>query len=354
MMRICDAPVSRQGWLYAYGEIGLMSQREFTRKKVQSLTLGEKLRQLREERRLRAIDLSHKICVKVSYITALEEGRYDQLPTKVYVKGFVRSYARYFGVPEDVLLHLFEREYNVFRNINHVDYEEEVSRMPRVPRFVVTPRTVAAFFGALVIAGIGVYLFYGVDNFVSSPWLVVDEPAAGAVIDGDTVTVAGRTRPNSQVRINGQAVLAGTDGSFREDIRLSVGTNTVIVESTNTFDKTTTQQVIVEARYAVAPSVEEVPQKHLTLKADADDVVIAVREGEREILTQTVRAGEAVQASYTQAVTITTSSAKNTLVSTDDEHFTPLGRADVPVRDMPFPPQDASDDDTAPVDKSSQ
>ncbi len=207
-----------------------MPQQEFTRKKVQSLTLGEKLRHLREERRLRAVDLSRKIFVKVAYINALEEGRYDQLPTKVYVKGFVRSYARYFGVPEDVLLHLFEREYSVFRNINAADHEEEVSRMPRRLRFVITPRTVVAFVGISALLGVGVYLFYGVDNFISSPWLVVDEPVMGAVIDGDMVTVVGRTRPNSQVRINGQAVLADMDGLFREDVRLAVGANTILIE----------------------------------------------------------------------------------------------------------------------------
>ena len=330
-----------------------MPQREFTRKKVQSLTLGEKLRQLREERRLRVVDLSRKITVKVAYITALQEGRYDQLPTKVYVKGFVRSYARYFGVPEDVLLHLFEREYNVFRNINHADYEEEVSRMPRVPRFVVTPRTIAAFFGVAVLVGIGVYLFYGVDNFVSSPWLVVDEPAAGATIDGDTVTVVGRTRPNSQVRINGQAVLAGTDGSFREDVRLSVGANTVIVESTNTFDKTTTQQVIVEARYTVAPPIEDTQHKQLTIKGQDRDITVTVREGDQELLAQTLRGDDVAHVAYKDAVTISTSNARQTLVSTDGESFTPLGGTNMPAENVIFPLPEKAEDADATVDKSS-
>ena len=54
-----------------------MADRNFVRKKVKSLTLGEKLQQLREDRRLRVQDLSKKINVKGSYIIALEKGDYE-------------------------------------------------------------------------------------------------------------------------------------------------------------------------------------------------------------------------------------------------------------------------------------
>ncbi len=331
-----------------------MSQKEFTRKKVQSLTLGEKLRQLREERHLRVIDLSRKIFVKAAYITALEEGRYEQLPTKVYVKGFVRSYARYFGVPEDVLLHLLEREYNVFRNINAVDHEEEVSRMPRVPRFVITPRTIVAFAGIAVLVGIGVYLFYGVDNFISSPWLIVDEPATGTVIDGDTVTIIGRTRPNSQLRINGQPILADMDGSFQESIRLSVGANTIIVESTNAFDKTTTQNILVEAHYTVTPSPEERPTTQLVITAQGTDVTVTVRDGDTMLFDGEIAADETARVEYGgDGVTVSTTNARRTLVGHDGGEAVPLGTKVAPAESVAFPFVKEEKQQTTSVDKVS-
>jgi cytoskeleton protein RodZ len=38
--------------------------------------------------------------VSIGYLRAIESNRFDRLPQAVYVKGFLRSYFRYLGVPE--------------------------------------------------------------------------------------------------------------------------------------------------------------------------------------------------------------------------------------------------------------
>lgn len=290
---------------------------------------------------MRVADLARAITVKASYIEALEAGQYDRLPTKVYVKGFVRSYARYFCVPEEILFHLFEREYSIFHNINHTDDEEEVSKMPRVPWLVVTPRTVAALVGIAALVGVVGYLLYGVDNFVSSPWLVVEEPMTGSTVTSDRVTVSGRTRPNAQVRINGQAVLADTNGAFREDVMLAAGTNTIVVESTNTFDKTTTQHIVVAAEYAIPAPPEE---HRVVLVARAAQVDVAVRDGDTVLLDRTLAAGETADVTYTSdTVLISSTNATQTFVGAREDAVAPLDATARRVTDVVFPTPARSD-----------
>ena len=314
-----------------------MTEKSFVRKKVKSLTLGEKLRQLREDRHLRVYDLSRKINVRDAYVDALEKGRYDLLPTKVYAKGFVRSYARYFGVSEDVLLGLFEREYSVFHNINTRDNEETVSKLPQVPRFVLTPRIIIVFFGFIALAAIGIYLYLGIDNFVSSPWLIVEEPVHNSVVHGNTVTVRGKTRSNSQVSINGQQVFVDMDGSFTDDVVLSVGTNAIRVNSVNKFNKETSQEIMVEAQYEVERQIVEEKKEKIFIQARDTTVTLVVRADGEEIFNGTIAADEVREFGANEKFFITTDEGKNTYYSTDGETYQPLAEKSGSVTEWEFP-----------------
>ena len=72
----------------------------FTTKKIESLTLGERLKKMRNDRRLGTNDVAKMIKVQVKYLQYLEDGEYAKLPADVYVKGFLRSLSIFFGVSE--------------------------------------------------------------------------------------------------------------------------------------------------------------------------------------------------------------------------------------------------------------
>jgi cytoskeleton protein RodZ len=44
-----------------------------------------------------------------AYLSALEEGRYDRLPSDAYIKGFLRVYAAYLKLPEDEIVLAYEK-----------------------------------------------------------------------------------------------------------------------------------------------------------------------------------------------------------------------------------------------------
>lgn len=70
-------------------------------------TLGGLFRQTRERQRLSLEQIASKTRIQQRHLQALEEEDFASLPAKVFVKGFVRSYARSLGLDEDKAIQLF-------------------------------------------------------------------------------------------------------------------------------------------------------------------------------------------------------------------------------------------------------
>jgi transcriptional regulator with XRE-family HTH domain len=70
--------------------------------------IGGILRDARERRGVTFEDIEESTKIKKRYLLALEMEAWDQMPGKVYAKGFLRTYARYLGVDEQSLSDLFE------------------------------------------------------------------------------------------------------------------------------------------------------------------------------------------------------------------------------------------------------
>ncbi len=64
-------------------------------------TVGEFFKQAREAKGLTLDEVGSKTRIHPSFLRAIEEGNFTKLPDQVFVKGFVRSYARSLGMDED-------------------------------------------------------------------------------------------------------------------------------------------------------------------------------------------------------------------------------------------------------------
>lgn len=58
------------------------------------LTVAEQLRRAREEQKLTIYQVAEITKIKTDHIRALEAGRYDTFAAPVYIRGFVRTYAK--------------------------------------------------------------------------------------------------------------------------------------------------------------------------------------------------------------------------------------------------------------------
>jgi cytoskeleton protein RodZ len=65
-----------------------------------ALSLGEKLRQAREERGISISEVAEQTRISPHYIESIENDNYKTLPGGIFNKGFVRSYAKFIGFDE--------------------------------------------------------------------------------------------------------------------------------------------------------------------------------------------------------------------------------------------------------------
>lgn len=74
-----------------------------------SLSLGEKLRQAREERGISIMEVSEQTRISPLYLEAIENDDYSPLPGGIFNKGFVKTFAKYVGVDENEALQDYTR-----------------------------------------------------------------------------------------------------------------------------------------------------------------------------------------------------------------------------------------------------
>ncbi len=210
-----------------------MTPGSFKKSKITgSETLGEKLKKIREHNKLDIKEISEELQVRVRYLELLEQGRFDRLPADVYVRGILKNYAEYLGIPVDQTLKLYDKERDVYDNVKESE-ERKKQHKTKTPKVVITPRTIKIILVIFVASGFFIYLLWQVVNLTSAPELTVYSPAADETIDSPTLDIVGNTEPETIVTINGQQIGIEKDGSFRETVSLQEGINIVRISAVN-------------------------------------------------------------------------------------------------------------------------
>jgi len=220
--------------------------RGFIKKKVNSYTLGEKLKKFRSEGRITLFEVSRETKIPVKYLEMIEEGKYESLPPDVYVRGFLRGYGEYLGLDPEKLVGLYQRERDIKKNITKEEIEP-IKKTKNVPRFVVTPKLITAGVITLIILGGFFYLYKEIGRFAAEPRLSIIEPSEDVSIDVNSVIVSGFTDQDAKLFINDQPVLVNERGEFRENILLQNGVNNISVSATNRFGKTISKSLNIRS-----------------------------------------------------------------------------------------------------------
>lgn len=111
--------------------------------------LGARLRQAREGQGLSLAQASVDTRILQQSLIALEEGAYQRLPGDVVIRGFIRNYAQYLGLPADELIELYRRERGVTDKIRVVP----ATNPPRSRSYVV-PSFFGIFFVTIALVGL--------------------------------------------------------------------------------------------------------------------------------------------------------------------------------------------------------
>ena len=222
----------------------------FTKKSVGTLTLGERLKRLRSDRRISLVEVSRNIKVQIKYLESLENGEYDDLPADVYVRGFLKSFADFLGVDDKVLIRLYEKEKGIRKNLEKEKNKTEEKIKPlNISSFTFTPKKVIFMISCLSVAFIVYFIYKELGSFNSSPRLVIISPEANSETGEKTAVIEGITEKDVRLFINDQMTTVNDEGRFREEINLQTGGNTINIKAVNKFDKETQETINIQSNF---------------------------------------------------------------------------------------------------------
>jgi cytoskeletal protein RodZ len=75
--------------------------------------IGNSLREARLRRSIEFVQAEQATKIRVKYLRALEDERFEQLPSQTYVKGFLRTYAEYLGLDGQLYVDEFNSRFVV-------------------------------------------------------------------------------------------------------------------------------------------------------------------------------------------------------------------------------------------------
>lgn len=325
----------------------------FTKKRVGTMTLGERIRKLRSDKRISLVEVSRATKIRIDYLSYLEEGNYNRLPADVYTKGFLRSYAEFLGADENSFIRLFEKEKGIKKNIEKVraGRNEDLKAKPiNISSFVFTPKKMVIFFTLiLTLAGI-VYLYREIGSFSNTPRLVVLSPENGATVKGNSVFVEGITDKDAKLFVNNQPILVNDDGKFRENVTVQPGVNVLNIKSVNKFNKEIQETVQIQADYEEklgegsngSDTAEEddgngsSQEIQLELRVDPGPVWLSVEADDNMVFNGTMLTGAVQVFKAKEKIMVNSGKASATMVKFNGKDIGPLGQEAKAVRGVVF------------------
>ena len=316
----------------------------FVKKSVETLTLGEKLKKIRSERRIGLTDISRFTKIQLKYLEDIEEGRYEKLPSDVYVKGFLKSYAKFLGVNGDSLIRLYQKERGIKRSLdksgnNCIKQPEFLSISP----WVFGPKAIIFLSLALLILAGFFYVYRELGSFANNPKLVILTPETNATTTNDFITVEGKVEKDAKLFINDQIVIIDDEGGFKENVTLQGGVNFINVRCLNRFGKETSETLTVhsELQKEISESVaggevaaeEALGQKiELEVTAKSQPVLLSIEADGHLIFSGEIKIGEIKNFQAEKTLTLGSDKASETLVKFNQQEQLPLGDKPQPVK----------------------
>lgn len=204
--------------------------------------LGERFRSEREGRGWSVASAELKSHIPIKYVTALENGRFDELPpAKAHRLAYVKHYAEVLGLNTEDCSTQFCRENGLAGLTKTITPAKNAHAKSGKSVSVIVRNAVLA---SCVVLFVG-YLAWQVKGIIEPPILAVVSPLDGSVVSERTVLVQGEAEAGARLTVNGQEVAGDTRGQFRIPIDLVEGLNTLTVAATKKHGKTTERLVNV-------------------------------------------------------------------------------------------------------------
>lgn len=169
----------------------------------QDKSVGLILRETRESRGLALEDVARVTRIGKGYLSDLEDEKFDKLPSGAYVKGFLRVYSAYLGLPEQEIIALYEKKVSA----NNLEINDPLSG-PEPTQ------------GRKLAAGTGKRRWFALSGFiiaaVASLYIFQDLPGRKSSRKVDTVSTPVNQKPQTVASPQQQAAPSPTGTEKQE------------------------------------------------------------------------------------------------------------------------------------------
>jgi transcriptional regulator with XRE-family HTH domain len=210
-------------------------------------TLGSLLKTMRRHLHLSLEEVSKKTKIQLIYLRALEQGSYEQLPESLYVRHFLKTYARILKTDASYLISHYENERKTCDFMGKLNLPLQKIKQKRLFLFHGMWKWMMV---SIFTFGLLFYLGAQVIHLLQPPDLSILNPSDGMITKNATIFVQGKTQKETKIFVNTLPVLTDQNGFFSIEIILSHGTNIIAVEGSQRYSKSTTiyRRVILDTK----------------------------------------------------------------------------------------------------------
>jgi transcriptional regulator with XRE-family HTH domain len=204
------------------------------RKLQEGITLGEKLREMRQAAHLTLSELAEQTKIQKHFLEAFEKGRYESLPAPLYARQYLKTLVQTLGGDTDYYLELFEKEHGTCDCLAH-------ARLPRTrtheKHFRLAGRSMRLSAILIITALVCLYLGSQMFSLLQPPVLTLFDPKDGFTTSSPTLTVSGQTQEGAILLVNEQKIVLEQGGIFHTEIILERGVNIIAFEARNRYSR---------------------------------------------------------------------------------------------------------------------
>jgi hypothetical protein len=212
--------------------------------KFSNTGIGDAFSSARSCRNLTIKEAAGLVGINANYLSAMEAGRFHDLPKGLYQKKYIKEYAAFLGLEQD----------RIVEDLGENGFLDCHSETKMFSRKVINNKTliVPRIFKNLAIMGVVLvcfaYLFNKFENIAKPPSLQVVYPVENLITAERNIDIKGVTEAETQVTINGNQVLSDNKGNFNKVINLRGGMNTITIKARKKFgnEMTVVKQVLVK------------------------------------------------------------------------------------------------------------
>lgn len=205
-------------------------------------SVGQQLRRAREKLGLSVSDIADQQHLRPSVIQSIEEGDYSKIDTELFLKGYVRTYARQVKLDADAVIATLDLELEPLRQQREL--EQQANPLVDIERRKKRKRQIAKLVVLLLLLGLAGFLVY---SYLAKPLV---EPVSNSA--GEITGPAETTEDTSDANVmldDDSTVIAASEQTGEPD---SADSETRSIDDTETANLS-----VVESESPIVPADNE-------------------------------------------------------------------------------------------------